>query len=204
MISARLIKALEGKGFYLELPGYDKIEEAIIEILKNDNPRLNLSLPLFLKEDFDYSKIASALNSSQKKDFAKAIIISEKIYNLEKIENNLKNIIKQNKINAKLSNKEFEEHYQSFKEAILMAGKEEQDKIERQSKLRLNLDLIKGLSVLFSPAKIRIMEEIFNHGTLTNTELKYYYRAISNINKSVLNPSLQNYLRVIETTRKKI
>src|SRR3989344_3546086 len=127
MISAKLIKALEGRGVYLELPGYDKIEEAIIEILKNNNPRLNLSLPLFLNEKFDYHNITASLNSSQKKELAKSIIISEKIYRKEKIENNLKSIIKKNKINAKFSNKDFEEYYQSFKEAILIAGREKQE-----------------------------------------------------------------------------
>ena len=202
MISARLIKALEDRGFYLELPKYNKIDDTIIEILKNNNSRLSLSLPLFLNEEFNYSKITAALNHSQEEEFAKAIAISEKIYKLENIKNNLKNIIKQSRTKAKFSNQEFEESYQSFRESILMTGKEEQDKIERQSKLRLNLDLNKGLAVLFSPAKLRIMGKIFNHETITNTELKYYYRSISNINKSVLNPGLQNYLRVIETTRK--
>ena len=46
------------------------------------------------------------------------------------------------------------------------------------------------------------MEKIFNHEKLTNTELKYYYKSISNINKATLNPQLENYLRIIETTKK--
>ncbi|MEK6836415.1 MAG: hypothetical protein AABX94_01970 [Nanoarchaeota archaeon] len=70
------------------------------------------------------------------------------------------------------------------------------------NKLRLTLDLNKDLKVLFSPAKIRIMEKIFNHEKLTNTELKYYYKAVSSINKAVLNPGLSDYLRIIEMTKK--
>jgi len=46
------------------------------------------------------------------------------------------------------------------------------------------------------------MEKIFNHEKLSNTELKYYYRSISNINKAVLTPALSNYLRIIEISKK--
>jgi hypothetical protein len=37
---------------------------------------------------------------------------------------------------------------------------------------------------------------------LTNTELKYYYKAISSIDKAVLTPALQDYLKIIEITKK--
>lgn len=200
MEDAKLIKSLERKGFFLDFPEYDSIEEEIIEIMKKDNPRILLSLPLFLMEQFDYRKICSKLNSKQKKELDKAILISEKIYKKENIQNRLKELIKNSKI--KFSSGEFNEFYSTFKEARLNREKTEQKSIERQSKLRLNLGLNKDIKTLFSPAKIMIMEKIFNHEKLTNTELKYYYRAISNIDKAVLNPALQDYLRIIETTRK--
>lgn len=202
MPSAKLIKSLEKKGFLLEFPDYNSSEEIITEILKENNPRIILSLPLFLNEKFDYKKIASKLNKKEKKELNKAIILSEKIYNKERIENELRSIIKENKIKSKFSESEFNEYYDSFKENQLDKSSKEQKIIEKQSKLRLNLDLNKSLQTLFSPAKIRIMGEIFNHEKLSNTELKYYYRSISNINKAVLNSALQDYLRIIEISKK--
>lgn len=204
MASAKLIKSLEKIGFLLEFPEYDPIEEEIIEILKENNERITLALPLLLSYGFDYAIICKKINSKQKIEFDKAILIAERIYKKENIINNLKETIKKNKIKAAFRDNEYERYYDSFKEARLNAEKEEQKTIERQSKLRLNLDLNKSLRILFSPAKIRIMDKIFNHQKLTNTELKYYYRAISNIDKAALNPALQNYLRIIEITKKEI
>jgi len=204
MPSAKLIKALEKKGFFLDFPSYKSIDEIIIEILKEDDPRLNLSLPIFLIDHLDYNKIASKLNSKQKYEFIKAILISAKICKIENIENNLKGIIKKNNLKADFSKSEFGSYYNSFKESGLNQSKSEQKAIEKQSKLRLNLDMNKSLKILFSPAKIKIMEKIFNHEKLTNTELKYYYRSISNINRAVLSPDMQDYLRIIEITRKEV
>jgi len=200
MISARLIKTLEKKGFYLEFPDYPN-NEVIIEILKQENLRLNYALSLFL-DSFDYDLILSKLNSSQKKEFNKIIIIAARIYKKEGIWSNLDEIIKNNKIKAYFSKEEFEDYYSNFKETKIQTETSSQKIIEKQSKLRLNLDLNKSLKTLFSPAKIKIIEKIFNHEKLTNSELKYYYRSISNINKAVLNPSLQDYLRLIEISKK--
>lgn len=202
MESAKLIKFLEKRGFLLEFPDYNSLEEGIIEILKGENPRILLSLPIFLKEEFDYKKIIAKINKKQNEELNKTILISEKIYKKENIPNNLKELIKREKIKNKFSKIEFEEFYDSFKESQINLGKTEQKTIEKQSKLRLNLDLNKCLNTLFSPAKIRIMGKIFNHEKLTNTELKYYYKSISSINKAVLNPSLQDYLKIIEITKK--
>lgn len=202
MESAKLIKSLERKGFFLEFPEYEYLEDEIVEIIKGANPRIILSLSIFLKDDIDYKKIFSKLNKAEKKEIDKAIAISEKIYRNESIKNNLRKIIKENSIKTKFSKQEFDDFHNAFKEAGLNAEASENKKLEKQSKLRLNLSLNKDLKTLFSPAKIRIMEKIFNHEKLTNTELKYYYKAISNINKSVLNPSLQNYLMVIEMAKK--
>ena len=202
MISAKLIKALEREGFYLEFPEYGSNEEIILEILNTKNNRINLSLPLFLRGEIDYEKISLRLNAEERNEFDKIILISKKIYRNEKIENNLRKIIKENKIKAKFSEQEFRDYCDSFKESNLRLNKNEEKIIEKQSKLRLNLDLNKSLSILFSPAKIKIMEKIFNHQKLTNSELKYYYRAISNINRAVLNSIAADYLRVIELTKK--
>ncbi|MEK6892623.1 MAG: hypothetical protein AABX07_00295 [Nanoarchaeota archaeon] len=202
MPSAKLIKNLEKEGFFLEFPDYESKEEIIIDIIREKNSRLSLSLPLFLKEEIAYKKIISKLSAVQKKELDKAVLISKEIYKKEDIQSNLKEIIKKNKIKAVFSKQEFQECYNSFKESQSRLKCNEQKIIEKQSKLRLNLDLNKSLTVLFSPAKIRIMEKIFNHEKLTNTELKYYYKAISSINKAVLNPSMQDYLRIIEITKK--
>lgn len=202
MQNAKLVKALEKEGFFLEFPEYDSVEEIIVEILKENNLRMNLALPLLFRENFNYKKVYLRLNGSQKKEFNRIIMISSKIFLREGIKSDISKIIKQNKIKAKFSNHEFNEFYDSFKESTTRREQGEQQKIEKQSKLRLNLDLNKNLAVLFSPAKIRIMQKIFNHEKLTNTELKYYYRAISKINKAVLNTSMQNYLGVIELTKK--
>lgn len=202
MPSAKLIKTLEKEGFFLDFPNYNNKEEIIIEILKENNPRLSLSLPLFLIEEFDYPKISNKISDIQDKEFKKIILISEKIYTQEKISNSLREIIKTNQIKSSFTKEEFNNFYESFREAQLKNKETEQKLIEKQSKLRLNLDLNKSLSIIFSPAKIKIMEKIFNHEKLTNSELKYYYKSISNINKSVLNSSLQNYLRIIEITKK--
>jgi hypothetical protein len=203
-MQAKLIKALEKQGFLLNFPDYDSNEEIILDILKENNPRINLSLPIFLKQEFDYKKIISKINKKEKKGLDKAILISEKICKIENIESNLKEIIKENKIKADFSKNEFEGYSDSFKESQLNKSSKEQKAIEKQLKLRLNLDMNKSLKVLFSPAKIRIMEKIFNHEKLTNTELKYYYRAISNINRAVLSPAMVDYLRVIEISRKMV
>lgn len=202
MASAKLIKALERRGFLLEFPDYVSSDEVIIEILKENNPRILLSLPIFLRERIDYRKICKKLSLKERKELDKAILISQKIYRNENIQNNLKELIKENKIKADFSASEFNEFYSTFKEAGINLEEKAGKIIEKQSKLRLNLDLNKSLKTLFSPAKIRIMGKIFNHEKLTNTELKYYYKAISNINKAVLNPGLQDYLKIIEITKK--
>ncbi len=202
MLSARLIKALERRGFFLDFPSYGSSEEIISEILKESNSRLSFSLPLFLMEDIDYKSLISKLDKTEKKEIGKIILISEKIYRKERIKSNISELIKKNKIRETFSKQEFEGYYLAFKESMAKSAEKTSEIIEKQSKLRLNLDMNKSLEDLFSPAKIRIMRKIFNHEKLTNTELKYYYRAISNINKAVLDPRVQDYLRIIEISKK--
>ncbi|MBS3073610.1 hypothetical protein J4465_02350 [Candidatus Pacearchaeota archaeon] len=204
-ISAKLIKSLERKGFSLEFPEYNSNEEIILDIIKQHNLRLNLSIPIFLKERINYKEIIKKLSILEKKEFDKILLISYKIYKQEQLLDaleNLNKIIKENKIPSDFSINEFKKYSDSFKESQIKSENEEQEIIRKQSKLRLNLDLNKSLSTLFSPAKIKIMDKIFNHQKLSNTELKYYYRAISNINRATLNPDLREYLRIIEITKK--
>jgi len=68
--------------------------------------------------------------------------------------------------------------------------------------LRSTLNINKALSIIYSPGKQKIMEKIFNHEPLTNSELKYYYRSIRPLAQSILNEKLQDYLRIIESTKK--
>lgn len=202
MENAKLIKALEKQGFHLEFPDYNSKEELIIDILKSENPRIIASLPLFLSETFNYEQIIKKLSPAQKNILNKGILIADKVYSLKNIESHLNSIIKENKIKSNFSKQEFNYHLDLFNESLLNKETEAEKNIEKQAKLRLNAGINKDLQTLFSPAKISIMHKIFNHEKLTNTELKYYYRAISSINKAALNPSLQDYLRIIETTKK--
>ncbi len=202
MPEAKLIKALEREGFFLEFPLYQTREEIIIDILKEGNQRIFLSLPLFLRGSFNYQEIVSRISNKEKLLFDKTIVISERIYRKERIQNDLKAFIQANKIKAKFSGNEFKEFYREFQEVQLKKQEGEQKDIQEQSRLRLQLNLQQSLRVLFSPAKLRIMNAIFNHQPLTNTELKYYYKAISSINRAILNRGLQDYVGLVETVKK--
>jgi hypothetical protein len=203
MISAKIIKDLEEKGFKLEFPGYKTNDERIKEILKENNPRLNLAIPLLLKEDFDYKKIITNLKTGIKKEFNKIIIIAEWIFKSEGIDNKkLREIIKKYHLSEKISPDEKRYFYDSFKESIRNAQKKGEETLKEQIQLRGNLNLNQALSKIFSPGKMRIMEKIFNHEPLTNTELKYYYRAIRPLILAMLNENLDKYIRIIESTKK--
>lgn len=72
-------------------------------------------------------------------------------------------------------------------------------------KLKRNtLNLNKTLSILFSPGKLRIMKKIYAHEPLSNTELKYYYRAIRPICLAISPQDIQKYTTLIEFTKKYI
>jgi len=80
MISAKLIKDLEKKGFRLDFPSYDSNEDRIIDILKEKNPRLYLAIPLLLQEEFSYDQIIKKLGKKELIDsFDRIIIITNKI-----------------------------------------------------------------------------------------------------------------------------
>lgn len=204
MITAKLIKDLEKKGFMLDFPGYISKEDEILEILHTDNERLNLAIPLLLTEKFDYEKIIKKIKSKELiKKFNKLIMISKKIFHLNDFDNShLKEIIKKHNLNYTISKSEFSYYNDSFKEAIKNRKEIKEQDIKEQIDMRNKLNINKALSILYSPGKIKIMKKIFNHEPLTNTELKYYYRSIRPIILAILNENLQKYVRIIESTKK--
>lgn len=203
MIPARLIKDLEKKGFELEFPSYDSSEEEIIDILKTENQRLYLAIPLLLQQKIDYKRITSKLDAKLKKEFNKIIIIADKIFISEGIDNkHIKSMIDEYKVKSEIEKTELEYYHDSFKEALKKIEKPEEKFFEEQVKIRGKLDTNKALSNIFSPGKLKIMEKIFNHEPLTNTELKYYYRSIRPLILSMLNENLQKYVRIIESVKK--
>ena len=201
MISAKLIKNLEKKGFDLDFPSYNSNEEEIIEILKEKNERLYLAIPLLLQSEFDYKKIIAKLSKKSIKDFNHIILIANNIFKLEGIDNKYtKKIIKDFKIKSKIS--QFQYYYNSFKDSIRKTKESKEEILEEQIKIRGKLNTNKALSNIFAPGKMMIMDKIFNHKSLTNSELKYYYRSIRPLILSVLNENLQKYARIIESTKK--
>lgn len=203
MISAKLIKDLEKKGFRLDFPSYDSNEEEILDILGTNNQRLYLAIPLLLKEKFDYKKIINKLNLEKRKDFNKIIIITSRIFRAESIDNNyIPNIIKKNHIKEKINENEFQYYYDSFKDSVRNIKEGSEEILKEQIRIRGKLNTNKALSNMFSPGKLRIMNKIFNHEPLTNTELKYYYKSIRPLILSILNENLQKYIRIVESTRK--
>ncbi|MEK6869892.1 MAG: hypothetical protein AABX74_06670, partial [Nanoarchaeota archaeon] len=166
MISAKLIKDLEREGFSLDFPSYESNEERIIEILKESNPRLSLAMPLLLRYKFDYHKIEGKLNSMKIgaeliKNFKKIITISNKIFELEGIDNrHLESIIKENKIREKIRKEEFQYYYDSFNEFSRKRGEEDESYFKEQIRIRGKLSINKSLSNIYSPGKLRIMNKI--------------------------------------------
>ncbi len=203
MISAKLMKELEKLGFRLDFPAYDSNEERIIEVIKEKNSRLKLAIPLLLQHRFDYNKIKNRLGKEEIGEFKKIIIISGMIYKILGIDNEyLKDIINQDKLRCRIGKDEFKYYYDSFKESLKNSIAEEESKLEKDIKIRGTLNLNKALSTIYSPGKLRIMDKIFNHEKLSNSELKYYYRSIRPLILAILNENLQKYIRIIESSKK--
>ena len=203
MISAKLIKDLERKGFELDFSSYSSNKEEIIEILKEKNERLYLALPLLFRNEFEYKEIIKRIDKELIKKFKKMIAIANRIFNLEGIDNkHLQDIIKNNNIKEKINNSEFRYYYDSFKDSIKNLKQTQEHFLDEQIRIRGRLTTNKALSNIFAPGKMKIMDKIFNHEKLTNTELKYYYRSIRPLILSILNIDLQSYIRIIESTKK--
>jgi len=201
MIPAKLMKDLEKKGFSLDFPSYTSNEDLICDILKEQNERLYLAIPLLIQEKFNYKEIISKLK--KRGIFNKIIIITSKIFSMEHIDNKfLQKIIKEYKLKIKYSKNEFNYYYDSFKESIKREKEEHEDDFKEQLKIRGTLNTNLSLSQIYSPAKMEIMEKIYKHEPLSNTELKYYYKSIRPLNRSILNDNLRKYILLIESTRK--
>lgn len=209
MIPAKLMKELEKEGFSLEMPGYRTNEEKIIEILKQKNPRLYLAIPLLLRHKIDYKKITGALgklkdSKSMKAKLDSIIAITCKIFEKEGIQGkHLKEIIKKNRIKEEVKQSELNYYHDAFNEALRTKEAIDKEDLCEEVRLREKLSTNKAMANIYAPAKRRIMKKIFNHRKLTNTELKYYYRAIRPLSRAVLNTELQKYLHVIEQTKKR-
>ena len=208
MIPAKLIKDLEKIGFQLDFPAYKTNEDRIFEILKADNQRLLLAIPLLLQNHFDYGIIISKLSSLNNADrlikqFNKILAITNKIFILESMNNpDVQNAIGRHSIKEDIKDEEFAYYYDSFKDFSRKTADIEDERLRENIRLRGRLNINKSLSEIFSPAKRRIMEKIFQHEKLTNTELKYYYRAIRPLIHAILNESMGQYLRIIDSSKK--
>jgi hypothetical protein len=203
MISAKLVKDLEKRGFELDFPGFGSTEEELLEIIKSGNQRFFLAIPVLLREPFDYATLCKKLSRQEKSIFSRIVMIANAIFKSEKIENaHLAEAIRRYKINGKIDKAELERYHSAFNETLQKSLRAKEATLEEQATLRDRLGTNKALSNIFSPGKMRIMEKIFNHEPLTNTELKYYYRSIRPLIESILNDSLQKYCRTIGSAKK--
>src|SRR3989338_8532659 len=210
MIPAKLIKDLEKIGFQLDFPAYKTNEGRIFDTLKADNQRLFLAIPLLLQYKFDYNIIINKLASLNKqeadrltKQFNKILVITNKIFILESLNNyDIQKTIDIYSIKEDTKDEEFRHYYDSFKDFSRKTTDIEDERFRENIKIRGKLNINKSLSEIFSPAKRRIMEKIFQHEKLTNTELKYYYKAISPLIHAILNESMDQYLRIIDSSKK--
>src|SRR3989338_10955897 len=210
MIPAKLIKDLEKIGFQLDFPAYKTNEDRIFDTLKTNNQRLFLAIPLILQYNFNYDIIINKLSSLNKneadrliKQFNKILIITNKIFILESLNNyDIQNTIDRYSIKEDIKDEEFKYYYDSFKDFSRRTTDIKDERFRENIKFRGKLDTNKSISEIFSPAKRRIMEKIFQHEKLTNTELKYYYRGISPLIHAILNESMSQYLRIIDSSKK--
>ncbi len=205
MPSPELIKSLEREGFSLNYPDNLSNEDKIVDILKEKEQRLYLAIPLLLEKGFIYSEIREKLlKLKDGKDLMtnldKIILITQEI--LKKTKRNYKEIEKiifENKIKEKFSQGELDYYLEEFKESKREIEKRvfENDDLEKIQKM----GSFKALETIFSPAKIRIMKNIYDFKELTPTEKAYYYRDIKPLIDSLLNRTLQEYLEVVRSNR---
>lgn len=201
MASAKLIKNLEKKGFELDYPNYTSNNEMIIEILSADEARLKPAITILL-QDFDYNSLIKRLTKKQKDELDRIILITKRIYEEKNIESHLPDIIKEYKISIADWQKEYSYFLNIFEESQERTKEKKEEKIDEITKIRTSYSTNEALEKLFKPGKIRVLDKIFNHKPLTETEMMYYYRSIRPTIISIQNPNLQNYLRIIESIKK--
>src|SRR3989344_1473093 len=132
MISAKLAKYLEQKGFMLDFPGYESNEQIAIDILKEEN---------------DYEKIIKRTDKKLIRRLNKVILIAAKLFKSEGINNvNIFGIVKRFKIKGKITENEFKYYYDSFKEAKQKQEAITQGFLKGQILARKKLTLNKALS----------------------------------------------------------
>ncbi|HIG96508.1 TPA: hypothetical protein HA249_06520 [Candidatus Woesearchaeota archaeon] len=208
MTNAKLIKALEKKGFELNFPSYDSNEDLIINILRERDARIDAAIPLCLKEEFNYKEIHHKLTTNKIDEylidkFNEYILITREICMLESLpHDHLDRIIKEEKIKKKFDKRNLLYFHDIFQECTKKQEKQKEEKLTKQIELRIKLNMNTALSTIFSPGKIRILEKIADYEPLTMTELQYYYSRIRPLNRAILHPILQNYLRIIESAKK--
>ena len=122
---------------------------------------------------------------------------------LERMDNrHIRDLITEHSIKEDVREEEFNYYYSWFKDFSKKRGDIQEKGFKENIKIRSKLEINKSLSVIFSPAKLRIMEKIFQHDKLTNTELKYYYRSIRPLMHAILNEDMQQYLRIVDSLKK--
>ncbi|MDP7116399.1 MAG: hypothetical protein QF915_05045 [Candidatus Woesearchaeota archaeon] len=201
MISAKLIEELKNYGFELDFPRYYSIEELISQILKQKNQRLYAAIPLLLRKPIDMEKIQAT--SSAMNAFKQIILITKQIYKKERIDHGqIDQLIKMYGIKGKIPEDTFNYYHSAFKIAKEKKNRFEDEHLKTSIGQRQQMQMNQALETIYAPAKIRILKNIFEHKKLTNTELKYYYKAIRPISKAILNETLRDYLRIIESVKK--
>lgn len=193
MLSAKALKQLEIEGFEIIFQSEPK-EKIFLEVFQENNPRLDLALPLLLADsNFNY-KILEKIKENKLK---KILAITKNIFEEEGIINENFSKICQ-KIGLHPYTKEEKEYFHShFIE--FQKNKEAREKlhIDIKAKIELNKDIAK----LFAPGKRKILQKISNYEPLTNTELKYYYRAIRPLIKTLLSEEIRNYAKAIDSIK---
>jgi len=143
MIPAKLIKDLEKMGFQLDFPAYKTNEDRLFEILKTNNQRLFLAIPLLLQNNFNYDQILNQLSSLKKdkalgliKQFNKILGITNKIFILESLNNqDIQHIIDRYSIQEEATDEELRHYYDSFKDFSRRTTDREDEKFGENIKI---------------------------------------------------------------------
>ena len=196
MADYELIEDLKKEGFILNYPKISSNDKKIISILKENDSRLNLAIPLLLDKPFSYKKIIDSVSKNTIPIFNKIILITYEIFKIEKINTSfLKKIIDKFKIKNKFKINELDYFYEEFVLSRKLKKKFFLNKKEFES--RESLNILINLEKIFSPAKIRILKKIYQHEKLNPTEERYYYRSVKPLIEAMLNNPVKNFLEIV-------